>query len=146
MTVVKNSRSHTNRTTDHQRRTERRKAAGSAAAAQRDDGEAGRPGGGQSLRTRLERSSLPLVRRLHRLPKLVVPLLMVGLLAAGILLHNLVGLACLVVMDLFMVWLTYLAWPALRRPLQRLVRMGLLGALVAFTVLQGLELAGVAVG
>ena len=65
------------------------------------------------LRTRLEVASRPLLVRLTALPKQAVPLVTVALFAVAVLAPPAVGLVALVLIGLFLVWLTFLAWPAL---------------------------------
>ncbi|WP_375433326.1 DUF6703 family protein [uncultured Friedmanniella sp.] len=65
-----------------------------------------------TLRTSVERSSRPLLVRLHRMPKPVVPLLTVVLIAVGVLAPTAIGVAALVVVAAFVAWIAYLSWPA----------------------------------
>ena len=65
------------------------------------------------LRTRLEVASRPLLVRLTALPKQAVPLATVALFAVAVLTPPPVALVALVLIGLFLVWLTFLAWPAL---------------------------------
>ena len=80
-----------------------------------------------SLRARLEDVSRPLLVRLTALPKQAVPLGSVVLFAVAILAPTPVAFAALVVIGVFLVWLTFLAWPAvgLGGRLMRLVMIGL---------------------
>ncbi len=83
------------------------------------------------LRTRLEAVSRPLLVRLTKLPKQAVPLASVVMFAAAILAPAPVAAVALVLIGVFMVWLTFLAWPAvgLGGKLMRLLMVGLVGAL-----------------
>ena len=64
-----------------------------------------------SLRTSVERTTRPLLLRLHALPRLAVPLATVVLVALGVLAPPAVGLLALAVVALFVVWIAYLSWP-----------------------------------
>lgn len=79
------------------------------------------------LRARLEVASRPLLVRLTALPKPVVPLVSVVLFAVAILAPPPVAVAALVVIGLFLLWLTFLAWPAIGAGgrLMRVVMVGL---------------------
>ncbi len=79
------------------------------------------------LRARLEVVSRPLLVRLTALPKQVVPLASVVLLAVAILAPAPLAVAALVVIGLFLLWLTFLAWPAIGvgGKLMRVVMVGL---------------------
>jgi hypothetical protein len=80
-----------------------------------------------TLRARLEGVSRPLLVRLTALPKQAVPLGSVVLFAVAILAPAPVAFAALVLIGVFLVWLTFLAWPAvgLGGRLMRLVMIGL---------------------
>jgi hypothetical protein len=79
------------------------------------------------LRARLEVASRPLLVRLTALPKQAVPLASVVLFAVAILAPGPVAAVALVLIGLFLVWLTFLAWPAVGvgGRLMRLVMIGL---------------------
>jgi hypothetical protein len=79
------------------------------------------------LRARLEVASRPALVRLTALPKQAVPLASVVLFAVAILAPAPLAAVALVVIGLFLVWLTFLAWPAigLGGKLMRLVMLGL---------------------
>jgi hypothetical protein len=64
-----------------------------------------------AARARLERFSAPVLLRLHRMPKPVVPLLMVALLAVALFVGGFAGVACLAALFLMLGWLTALSWP-----------------------------------
>ena len=81
------------------------------------------------LRVRLEDASRPLLVRLTRLPKQAVPLLTVVLFAVAVLAPPPVALVALVVIGLFLTWLTFLAWPAVSAG-GKLMRVGLVGLVV----------------
>lgn len=79
------------------------------------------------LRTRLEVVSRPALVRLTALPRQAVPLVTVGLFAVAVLAPTPVAVVALVLIGLFLVWLTFLAWPALSvgGKVMRLVMVGL---------------------
>lgn len=79
------------------------------------------------LRSRLEVASRPLLVRLTALPKQAVPLVSIALFAVAILAPPPVAVAALVVIGLFLIWLTFLAWPAIGAGgrLMRVVMVGL---------------------
>lgn len=64
------------------------------------------------LRARLEGVSRPLLVRLTRLPRPAVPLATVALFAVAVLAPVPVAVVALLLIGLFLVWLTFLAWPA----------------------------------
>ncbi len=80
-----------------------------------------------------------MVRRLHALPRWLVPLLMVALFGAGVIVRGRLGLACLAALLAFMGWITYLSWPVLRRD-QRLIRLLVLGMLGGIAAAQARDL------
>ena len=82
-----------------------------------------------TLRARLEGVSRPLLVRLTRLPKQVVPLATVALFAVAVLAPPPVAVAALVVIGVFLLWLTFLAWPGVGVG-GRLMRLALVGMVV----------------
>lgn len=80
-----------------------------------------------SIRTRLEVASRPLLVRLTALPKQAVPLASIVLFAVAVLAPAPLAVAALVVIGLFLLWLTFLAWPAVGvgGRLMRVVMVGL---------------------
>ena len=85
------------------------------------------------LRTRVEGVSRPLLVRLTRLPKPVVPLATVALFAVAVLAPAPVALAALVLIGLFLLWLTFLAWPAVTTG-GKLMRVGMVALVVVLGV------------
>jgi hypothetical protein len=63
------------------------------------------------LRAAVERSTRPLLLRLHALPRPVVPLATVALVVIGVLAPPAIGTVALVVVALFVTWIAYLSWP-----------------------------------
>jgi len=82
-----------------------------------------------SLRARLEGASRPLLVRLTALPKQVVPLATVVLFAVAVLAPAPVAVVALVVIGLFLVWLTFLAWPAVGAG-GKVLRLAMVGLVV----------------
>jgi hypothetical protein len=64
-----------------------------------------------TLRQQVERTSKPLLLRLHQLPRAVVPLGTVVLVLVGVLAPPAVGLVALAAVALFVAWIAYLSWP-----------------------------------
>lgn len=81
------------------------------------------------LRTRLESVSRPALVRLTRLPKPAVPVATVALFAIAVLAPAPVAVAALVVIGLFLLWLTFLAWPAVTTG-GKLMRVAMIGLVV----------------
>ncbi len=86
-----------------------------------------------SLRASVERSTRPLLLRLHALPRPVVPLATVVLVAVGVLAPQAVGLLALAVVALFVVWISYLSWPVVTNA-GRAVRVVMVGLVVALAL------------
>lgn len=83
-----------------------------------------------ALRRRVEGVSRPLLVRLHRLPRGVVPVLTVVLVAVGVLAPPALGVVALALVALFVAWIAYLSWPAVGGG-GRLVRVGMVALVVA---------------
>lgn len=64
-------------------------------------------------RRTLERYSEKPLIRLHRLPRLLVPILMAAFLLAGLLIPNPLAGLFLLVLSAFLGWLTAVSWPTL---------------------------------
>lgn len=65
------------------------------------------------LRARLERRSATLLVFLHRLPRWVPFVLMLGLLAAALVVKGVIGGLLLVLLAVLLVWLAFVSWPTL---------------------------------
>lgn len=85
------------------------------------------------LRARLEDVSRPLLVRLTRLPKPAVPLATVLLFAVAVLAPAPVTLVALVLIGLFLLWLTFLAWPAVSAG-GKAMRVGMVALVVVLGV------------
>lgn len=89
------------------------------------------------LRRAIERQSATLLVFLHRLPRSVPLVLMLGLLTAALLLKGALGAVFLAVLTVLLVWLAYLSWPNLRggdRGLRVLAILVVVGTTVYFAL------------
>lgn len=68
---------------------------------------------------------------LRALPRAVVPLLVIGLVAAGLLGPPVVGGVLLLVVALLLTWLSYLSWPAIQPP-ARAIRVVVVALVIAY--------------
>jgi len=66
-----------------------------------------------SFRQSMERVSRPMLVRLTALPRLVVPLTTLALVAVGAFAPLPVALPAFAVVFLFIAWISYLSWPAI---------------------------------
>lgn len=87
------------------------------------------------LRLRLEDASRPLLVRLTKLPKQAVPLATVALFAVAVLAPAPVAVAALVVIGLFLLWLTFLAWPAVGAG-GKAMRLAMVGLVIVLGVVR----------
>jgi hypothetical protein len=85
------------------------------------------------LRARLEDVSRPALVRLTRLPRPAVPLATVALFAVVVLAPLPVAVVALAVIGLFLLWLTFLAWPAITAG-GKLMRVGMIALVVVLGV------------
>lgn len=95
------------------------------------------PAQGDRRRT-LEQTSLPLLTRLHRMPRWIIVVAPAALLLGGLLLRDSwawLGGILLTVVWVFLAWLTALSWPALS-PGSRMVRGLIVVAFGAIVVLK----------
>ncbi|HIT76426.1 MAG TPA: hypothetical protein IAA98_12645 [Candidatus Avipropionibacterium avicola] len=88
-----------------------------------------------ALRLQVEQVSRPLLVWLTRLPKMVIPLLTIVVLAVGVLAPLPIGIPALALVLLWMVWLGYLAWPAVT-PGGRLLRVATVAILALAIVMR----------
>jgi hypothetical protein len=91
------------------------------------------PSATPTLRAQVERSSRPLLLRLHGWPRPVLPLLTVVLVLAGVLAPPAVGLVALAVVALFVSWIAYLSWPAVSGS-GRLLRVAMVALVVVLAL------------
>lgn len=88
-----------------------------------------------ALRVQIEDVSRPLLERLIKLPKMVLPLATVLILAVGVLAPLPIGIPALVVITVWMAWLGYLAWPAVT-PGGRALRLATVGIMLVAIVMR----------
>jgi hypothetical protein len=86
-----------------------------------------------TLRASVERTSRPLLLRLHALPRAVVPLGTVVLVLAGVLAPPAVGVFALTVVALFVSWISYLSWPVVSGS-ARMLRVAMVALVVALAL------------
>ena len=86
-----------------------------------------------TLRQQVERTSKPLLLRLHRLPRAVVPLATVALVLVGVLAPPAVGVLALAVVALFVGWIAYLSWPVVAAS-GRLLRVAMVALVVVLAL------------
>lgn len=91
------------------------------------------------LRRSLERGSAVVLMFLHRLPRWVPFVLMLGLLAAALLLQGVLGAVFLGILALLLSWLAFLSWPNLSAGHRgfRVVSIAVVLAFAAYSVIQG---------
>jgi hypothetical protein len=77
-----------------------------------------------SMRASIEKASLPLLKRLSTLPRLVPFILVLALLVAGMLIDGW-GFVLTLVVALFLGWMLFLGWPRLATP-ERLMRLAII--------------------
>ena len=86
-----------------------------------------------SLRAQVETASRPILARLHALPRLLVPLGTLVLVAIGAFAPAPVALLAFAVVFLFIAWIAYLSWPAV--PISgRLMRLAMLVMIVVLAL------------
>lgn len=89
---------------------------------------------GLPLRSRVEHAAHPWLERLNRLPRVVLGVVVLALLVVGILVPH-VGWVATALVALFVAGLVWVTWPQCRPP-ERLMRLAVLGVVVAMTVVQ----------
>lgn len=93
-----------------------------------------------SARRSLERFSAPILVTLHGMPRWIVPVVMAALLFLGLILtgpYAWIGTVLLVVVGIFVLWLSALSWPILTGS-ARLMRVLVVGAVFGVAVLKAL--------
>lgn len=86
-----------------------------------------------SLRSRIEHASYPLMERVNALPRAVVLVVLIGVLAVGVLAPVPWSGVAFLLVSLFVGWLLYLTWPRLTLP-ERLLRFAVLALAAAVAV------------
>ena len=87
------------------------------------------------MRRSIEHASLPLLRKLTTLPRVVPFLSMLVLLVVGAIVGGVVGFVLMALATLVVAWLFYLAWPQLT-PTERLMRAAVVLLAGALAVIQ----------
>ena len=88
-----------------------------------------------TVRSRIDHASLPLMTKLSRLPRLVPFLILLALLVAGVLISGQVGFVLMSLAAIFVAWVLYLSWPRLSGS-ERIMRLAVLLLAVAMAVVQ----------
>jgi hypothetical protein len=87
------------------------------------------------VRHRIDHTSLPLMTRLSRLPRLVPFLILLALLIAGVLISGRIGFVLIGLAAIFVAWVLYLSWPRLSGA-ERIMRLAVLLLAVAMAVVK----------
>jgi hypothetical protein len=88
-----------------------------------------------TVRSRIDHASLPLMTKLSRLPRLVPFLILIALLVSGMLIAGPAGFVLIALDAVFVAWVLYLSWPALSSS-ERIMRLAVLLVAVALAVVQ----------
>jgi len=88
-----------------------------------------------TLRSSVERASLPLITRLSHLPRVVPFLLMLALLVAGVVIAGPAGFVLMAVAAAFVGWILFLSWPRLSGS-ERIMRFAVFLLALALAVVQ----------
>ncbi len=86
-----------------------------------------------TVRSRIDHASLPLMTRLSRLPRLAPFLILLALLVGGVLIGGPVGFILMTLAAIFVAWVLYLSWPRLSGS-ERIMRLAVLLLAVAMAV------------
>ena len=89
----------------------------------------------RSLRAQIEGVSRPALARLHALPRLLIPLATIALIASGAFAPPPVALAAFALLFLFIAWIAYLSWPVVPAS-GRLMRLFMLVLIIALALLR----------
>jgi len=88
-----------------------------------------------TLRHRIDQTSLPLMTRLSGLPKLLPFAILLTLLVGGGLIGGPLGLVLMSLAVIFVAWVLYLSWPVLSAS-ERMMRSAVLLLAVAMTIVR----------
>jgi hypothetical protein len=88
-----------------------------------------------TVRSRINDASLPLMTRLSQLPKLVPFAILLTLLVAGVLIGGPVGFVLMALAAVFVGWVLYLSWPRLSSS-ERTMRSAVLLLAVAMAIVR----------
>lgn len=86
-----------------------------------------------TLRQQVEAKSRPLLSRLHALPRLMIPIATVALIAIGAFTPMPYALVAFAVIFVFIAWIAYLSWPVVSA-CGRLMRLAMLALIVVLAV------------
>lgn len=92
-----------------------------------------------TFRATVEKRSAPVLVLLSQQPRLLVPVLSLLLLVGGLALPPAAGVLCLLVLLAFVLWLSYLSWPAVVGQ-ARVLRFVTIGLVVFAVVRRALEI------
>ena len=88
-----------------------------------------------TVRSRINDASLPLMTRLSQLPKLVPFVILLTMLVAGVLIGGPLGFVLMALAAIFVAWVLYLSWPILSSS-ERLMRSAVLLLAAAMAVVR----------
>ena len=88
-----------------------------------------------TLRSRIDHASLPLLTKLSQLPRLAPFLLLLALLIAGVVISGPIGFVLMAIAAAFVGWVLYLSWPRLTGS-ERIMRLAVFLLAVALAVVQ----------
>lgn len=89
--------------------------------------------GGSPFRHAVERRSAIVAVFLHRLPRAVPGLIVIGLVAAGLLTPPMVSGVVLLVVAALLAWLVFLSWPAIQPP-AKAVRLLVIAMVIGYAL------------
>lgn len=89
--------------------------------------------GGSPFRHAVERRSAVVAVFLHRLPRALPGLIVIGLLAAGLLAPPLASGIVLLVVAALLAWLVFLSWPAIKPP-AKLIRLLVIAMVIGYAL------------
>ena len=88
-----------------------------------------------TVRSRIDQASLPLMTKLSQLPRAVPFLVLLALLVGGVFISGTVGFVLMGLAALFVGWILYLSWPRLNGT-ERIMRSAVLLLAVAMAIVQ----------
>jgi len=88
-----------------------------------------------TVRSRINDASLPLMTKLSQLPKLVPFAILLTMLVAGVLIGGPLGFVLMALAAIFVAWVLYLSWPILSSS-ERLMRSAVLLLAAAMAVVR----------
>jgi len=88
-----------------------------------------------TLRSRIDQASLPLMTKLSELPRVVPFLVLLALLVGGVIIGGTIGFVLMGLAALFVGWILYLSWPRLNGT-ERIMRSAVLLLAMAMAIVQ----------